>query len=48
MNESDRAMPIVVGIDGSADSLSALRWALTEGEATGNPVEVIHGGSITR
>lgn len=34
--------PIVVGIDGSENSLAALRWALREGSATGAPVEVVH------
>ncbi|MET3804062.1 nucleotide-binding universal stress UspA family protein [Nakamurella sp. UYEF19] len=34
--------PIVVGIDGSTNSLAALRWALREGAAVGAPVEVLH------
>ncbi len=43
MAESVTQGPIVVGIDGSASSLAALRWALREGVATGAAVEVIHG-----
>ncbi|QNK79443.1 universal stress protein [Nakamurella sp. PAMC28650] len=39
---TDTARPIVVGIDGSSNSLAALRWALREGAATGAPVEVVH------
>ncbi len=34
--------PIVVGIDGSTNSLAALRWALREGKSVGAPVEVVH------
>jgi nucleotide-binding universal stress UspA family protein len=37
-----RSLPIVVGIDGSTNSLVALRWALREGGVRGVPVEVIH------
>lgn len=33
---------IVVGVDGSADSLGALRWALHEAIGRGCPVEVVH------
>jgi nucleotide-binding universal stress UspA family protein len=33
---------IVVGIDGSAESLAALRWALKEGVTVGSTVEVVH------
>lgn len=33
---------IVVGIDGSAASLAALRWALREASASDSSVEVIH------
>lgn len=43
MNEIDRERPIVVGLDGSDNSLAALRWALREGVATGAPVQVVHG-----
>jgi len=34
--------PIVVGIDGSSQSLAALRWALREGAQSGAPVHVVH------
>ncbi|SDO71674.1 Nucleotide-binding universal stress protein, UspA family [Nakamurella panacisegetis] len=40
IEESNRT--VLVGIDGSANSLAALRWALREGAATGSPVEVVH------
>jgi len=33
---------IVVGIDGSVESLAALRWALREAAATGGTAEVVH------
>ncbi len=33
---------VVVGIDGSAESLAALRWALKEGVTIGAAVEVVH------
>ncbi|MET0863066.1 MAG: universal stress protein [Nakamurella sp.] len=33
---------IVVGIDGSVESLAALRWALHEAAATGGSAEVVH------
>ncbi len=33
---------IVVGIDGSDASLTALRWAIREGAATGARVDVVH------
>jgi len=33
---------IVVGIDGSVESLAALRWALAEASATGGTAEVVH------
>ncbi|MET0966863.1 MAG: universal stress protein [Nakamurella sp.] len=33
---------IVVGIDGSIESLAALRWALAEASATGGTAEVVH------
>jgi nucleotide-binding universal stress UspA family protein len=39
----DHAAPhIVVGIDGSRESLAALRWALREAAATGGTAEVVH------
>lgn len=34
---------ILVGIDGSAGSLRALRWALAEARLRGDAVEVFHG-----
>jgi nucleotide-binding universal stress UspA family protein len=33
---------IVVGIDGSPESVAALRWALTEAVTAGSEVEVVH------
>ena len=42
MSETDHLQPIVVGIDGSENSLAALRWALREGVTLGVPVEVVH------
>jgi nucleotide-binding universal stress UspA family protein len=33
---------IVVGVDGSDESLAALKWAMAEGDARGAAVEVIH------
>ena len=42
MSEISQEKPIVVGIDGSENSLAALRWALREGVAVGAPVEVVH------
>ena len=38
----DRQQRIVVGIDGSPESLAALRWALREAAATQSSVEVVH------
>jgi nucleotide-binding universal stress UspA family protein len=32
---------IVVGVDGSPSSVAALRWAITEAEATGDTVEAV-------
>jgi len=37
-----RKAQIVVGIDGSLESLAALRWALAEGASSGRTVEVVH------
>lgn len=34
---------IVVGVDGSENSLRALRWALNEAQLRGDTVEVVHG-----
>lgn len=39
---TNTAPQIVVGLDGSAASLIALRWALAEGVRTGADVEVVH------
>lgn len=38
---------IVVGVDGSPSSLTALRWALGEARLRGAEVEVIHSWSLT-
>jgi nucleotide-binding universal stress UspA family protein len=35
--------PIVVGIDGSEDSIRAARWAVDEARVRGRPVELLHG-----
>ena len=40
---SERSNLIVVGLDGSDNSLAALRWALREAVTTGSSVEVVHG-----
>ena len=37
-----QAQRIVVGIDGSAESLSALRWALNEAASTNSTIEAVH------
>lgn len=37
---------IVVGVDGSAPSLRALRWALEQAEATGAVVEAVHAWNM--
>jgi nucleotide-binding universal stress UspA family protein len=34
--------PIVVGVDGSAGSVAALRWALTEAHLRGVPLRLVH------
>ena len=34
--------PVVVGVDGSADSTRAVRWALVEARRTGSPLHVVH------
>jgi nucleotide-binding universal stress UspA family protein len=41
------ARRIVVGTDGSENSLSAVRWALREGLLRGTPVDVIHSWHFT-
>ena len=35
-------LPTVVGIDGSAASLGAARWAAHEAKLRGTPLEIIH------
>ena len=42
MTNSDRTQSVVVGIDGSAESLAALRWALKEATRREVPAEVVH------
>ncbi|AZI58178.1 universal stress protein [Nakamurella antarctica] len=42
MDASTRTPFIVVGIDGSRESVSALQWALAEGLRTAAAVEVVH------
>ncbi len=41
MTETDRRS-VVVGIDASTESLSALRWAMREAAARGASLEVVH------
>ena len=38
---------IVVGVDGSESSITALRWALGEARLRDSEVEVIHTWSLT-
>lgn len=45
MSDSDAQRPqrcIVVGVDGSPSSMSALRWALKQAEMTGAEVEAVY------
>ena len=42
MTNDESTRTVLVGIDGSANSLAALRWALREGATTGSPIEVVH------
>ncbi len=42
MMSTDREQRVVVGIDGSAESLAALRWALKEATRIGATAEVVH------
>src|SRR5256885_5880991 len=37
---------VVVGVDGSADSVSALRWALTYARTRGDVVRVVHAWTM--
>ncbi len=39
--------PVVVGIDGSPESVSALRWAAEHARCHGLPLEVIHAWSVS-
>ncbi|MFD8011704.1 universal stress protein [Streptomyces sp. NPDC058955] len=41
MNVSDGAPRVVVGVDGSAPSYAALRWAVRHAERTGAALEII-------
>ena len=38
---------IVVGLDGSASSKAALRWAVTQSRMTGLPLRVVHAWQVT-
>ncbi|HUL24893.1 MAG TPA: universal stress protein [Streptosporangiaceae bacterium] len=40
-SESDARPPVVVGVDGSAGSVAALRWAARYGAAVGAPVRAV-------
>jgi nucleotide-binding universal stress UspA family protein len=42
-----KVQKIVVGVDGSKSSITALRWALGEARLRGSEVEVIHTWSLT-
>lgn len=42
MTSADSRQTVVVGIDGSAESLAALRWALKEATRREAPAEVVH------
>jgi nucleotide-binding universal stress UspA family protein len=39
--DGDAALPIVVGVDGSECSLSALRWAAEQARLTGRPLHAV-------
>ncbi|RPE31888.1 universal stress protein [Kitasatospora cineracea] len=41
MSEADEPRPIVVGVDGSASSERALRWAARQAQLTGEPLRVV-------
>ena len=45
-NTQDRKRRIVVGVDGSEDSVAALRWAADEARAHGADLEVVHAWAI--
>jgi nucleotide-binding universal stress UspA family protein len=38
--------PIVVGVDGSAGSVAALRWALAEAQLRGAPLRLVHAYQV--
>jgi nucleotide-binding universal stress UspA family protein len=38
--------PVVVGVDGSAESVTALRWAAREAELRGSPLRVVHAWNL--
>jgi nucleotide-binding universal stress UspA family protein len=40
--------PIVVGVDGSAGSLAALRWGLAEAKLRGAPLRLVHAYELPR
>ena len=40
-SEGDARPPAVVGVDGSDQSVAALRWAVRYGAATGTPVRAV-------
>jgi nucleotide-binding universal stress UspA family protein len=46
MTEHTNTKRIVVGVDGSASSKIALRWALRQAELTGSVVDAIHASQI--
>jgi len=40
-SEADARPPVVVGVDGSEESVAALRWAVRYAAATGTPVKAL-------
>lgn len=42
VNEKETLRPIVVGVDGSARSQTALRWAVEQATLRGAPLRVVH------
>ena len=47
-SEGDARPPAVVGVDGSDQSVAALRWAVRYGAATGTPVRAGWPGTTRR